>query len=198
MHHFWAAGIAAVTFAALVTQFTVSERAMGHPGALAVVWSMLGYFTILTNLLVFFSFAAMALGRAWSTGWIGGLTLWIAVVGIIYHLLLAGLWAPVGLAWWADQGLHTAVPLLVLVYWSRWGTRTALPWRMALIWLGWPVAYCAYGMARGALTGFYPYPFLDVAALGSVRVAMNIGALVLGFILGGGLLVGLSRLRRAD
>ena len=43
----------------------------------------------------------------------------------------------------------------------------------------WPVAYAGYTLAHGAATGWYPYPFLDVADLGLPLVLRNLGFIVL-------------------
>jgi hypothetical protein len=141
---------------------------------------MAGYFTILTNLGVAAVMLAEVAGRRTSARLAGGLTLAILMVALIYHLLLAGLWRPTGLAWWADQGLHTAVPALVLIWWlgqapKRVGLRD-LP-----LWLAWPSIYLAYALVRGLATGFWPYPFLDVGALGWARVAGIVAIITLAF-----------------
>jgi hypothetical protein len=194
MHRVFAAGIAILALATLVAQFLVSSKLMGSPGWGNVLWRMAGYFTILTNVLVTITFALKALS-GWRIGasWSSGLTLWILVVGAVYHAVLAALWQPTGLAWWADQGLHTAVPLLVLAWWLWLADKRGLRPRDALLWLIWPAAYCAYALIRGAVSGFYPYPFLDVATLGAGRVAANAGGLILAFAGGGLALVALAR-----
>jgi hypothetical protein len=38
----------------------------------------------------------------------------------------------------------------------------------------WPLAYLGYALIRGSLTGFWPYPFLNIATLGLPRAALNI------------------------
>jgi hypothetical protein len=86
MHRVFAAGIAILALAALVAQFLVSSKLMGSPGWGNVLWRMAGYFTILTNVLVTITFALKALS-GWRIGasWNSGLTLWILVVGAVYH-----------------------------------------------------------------------------------------------------------------
>ena len=106
----------------------------------------------------------------------------ILMVALTYHALLAGLWNPQGLAWWANQGLHSAVPLAYLLWWVAFAakdvTRRDLP-----KWLIYPAAYCVYALVRGSLTGFWPYPFLNNDTLGPVRLTVNIGAMLAGFAL---------------
>ncbi|MEQ9181808.1 MAG: Pr6Pr family membrane protein, partial [Nitratireductor sp.] len=100
---------------------------------------------------------------------------------------------PEGLAWWADQWLHTDVPILVLIWWLTLDNKAGLQHRHAFLWLIWPAFSCVYALARGAVSGFYPYPFIDVANLGIGQVAVSISGLILAFFVGGLGLVALSR-----
>jgi hypothetical protein len=38
----------------------------------------------------------------------------------------------------------------------------------------WPVAWIAYTLVHGAFTGWYPYPFLDVADIGYLKSLLNV------------------------
>jgi hypothetical protein len=103
-------------------------------------------------------------------------------VGLIYHGLLSDLWAPTGLGWWADQGLHSAMPLGYAAWWLAFAPKDLrlqdLP--KALLW---PLLYLVYALIRGVKTGFWPYPFLNAATLGWPHLALNCAALVLAFSL---------------
>lgn len=190
-----AALLATVAVVAIVVQSTLIPDGPGTIGG--TIWVMAGYFTILTNLMVALSAGAMAArGRALSPGWLGGLTLWIAIVGVVYHTMLADLWNPEGLAWWADQGLHSAVPALTFLWWAGFAPKTGLGWRHAALWLSWPLIYVAYALIRAGFTGAYPYPFIDLNVLSLAAFAANVAGLSLGFFLGGMALVGLARLIR--
>lgn len=195
MHRLFASAIALTALTALIAQYFVSATLMGSPNPSTVLWRMAGYFTVLTNSLVVFTFARTAIsGQQNGPLWSGGLTLWICAVGAVYHTVLAGLWKPEGLAWWADQGLHTAVPFLVLIWWIGFANKSGLHLYSTLMWLIWPLVYCAYAMIRGAASGFYPYPFIDVATLGTGQVTVNIAILITAFGLGGLCLVAIARL----
>ena len=124
-----------------------------------------------------------------------GALLSILMVGVIYHLILARLWASQGLAYWADQGLHTAVPLATLGWWLAFAPKD-IRLRDLPFWLIWPLAYSLYSLIRGAVTGFWPYPFFDLPALGPLRLCVNIAGLVLAFSLLGLEIPGLARLLR--
>ena len=148
----------------------------GHLGL--AIWVFFGFFTILTNGLVALACLARARG-VWPLWWpsakmmLACLALNLVLVAMVYHLLLSRLWNPVGLHWWADQGLHSAVPGLFLAYWALFAPKAGLVWRDALRWLVYPAGYFAYALARGAVDGWYPYPFLDVGKLGYGVVLAN-------------------------
>lgn len=187
-----ALAVTLIAYAALAAQAVVTWRLTGQ--VWATLWSLVGYFTVLTNLLVAVSYRLMmARGRTLSAGWLGGLTLWIALVGVVYHLLLARLWSPEGLGWWADQGLHSAVPVLTALWWALFAPKSGLTLRHPTLWLAWPLGFVAYALIRGGATGFYPYPFIDVAALGYAKVGLNAAGLALAFWIGGAGLVLLAR-----
>lgn len=180
-----------LALASLRTQFDVMPRA----NLLDALWRMAGFFTILTNLGVVALMAAIARGWRIGASWAAGLLVSILMVGLVYHAVLARLWAPQGLAWWADQGLHTAVPLATALWWLAFAPKGVV-WRDLAFWLIWPMLYCAYALGRGAMTGFWPYPFLNVEALGPGVVALNIAGLVIAFAaLGAGVVLLARRLR---
>lgn len=187
---------AGVALLALAGQFVVSAGLLGHPGPVAVIWNMAGYFTVLSNALTAATMSAAA-GGARLPAWLAGTVATAMVVtGIVYHAVLSGLWAPVGLAWWADQGLHTAVPVLTLAWWVVAADKRGPGARVAAVWLIWPLIYLVYAMLRQAMTGFVAYPFLDLAELGAGRVAANALVVMALFVAVAGALLGLVRLMR--
>lgn len=80
----------------LRAQFDVTFALAGS--TTAALWLLAGYFTILTNLGVAVVMAGAATRFPLGLRLAGALTLAIVMVGIVYHLVLARLWAPVGLA----------------------------------------------------------------------------------------------------
>ncbi len=176
-----AAFIAIIAAISLYLQWVVSAGLMPGASPSAVIWRMASYFTVLSNfvaVLIMVSAAYFGKIRARRAGFI---TVAMAVVGAGYHLLLSGIWQPKGPAWWADQGLHTAVPVLTILWWAVYAPKAGLRWTHAFSWLIWPVVYADYALVRGLASGFYPYPFFDVAILGIMQVALNIAALAVVF-----------------
>ena len=166
-------------------------------GLVAMLGSVITYasfFTFLTNLLVALVFTASVFPRA---GWAkffchpsvqAGTAAYIAIVGIVYRLLLRQLWNPQGAQWVADVLLHDVIPVGYVVYWLLFAPRAGLRCKDAVAWLAYPAVYLVYVLARGAVSGLYPYPFVDVNVLGYGGVLVHAAVFLLVF-LGMGLLV---------
>lgn len=156
----------------------------------------ISYFTILSNIGVLLVTTQAALGRA---GFFsaprtrGALALYIGVTGTVYFLVLRQLWQPQGAQWWADTGLHYAVPLLYWAWWLGFVPHGGLRHGDILRWLGFPLAYLAWTLLRGAWMHEYPYPFIDVGQLGWARAAGNAVGMLGAFLALGALIVWLDR-----
>lgn len=165
----------------LAIEVNVSTAAF-HGDLGAALRRLIAYFTVLTNLVVGVHFLAIAVGWKASGARVAGMVLWISIVCAVYHLVLSDTWSPQGLAWWSDLGLHTVTPVLVTLWWLAF----ASPWRpdtrAVLKWMVWPVGYLVYAVLRGALTGFWPYPFLDPEVSGVVGLMINILGVTLVFL----------------
>ncbi|MGR3379191.1 Pr6Pr family membrane protein [Salipiger abyssi] len=187
--------IALLTLAALAVQFTATAQANPHYTPPETLWRLLRYFTILTNALVAGTFLWIAArDRMAGAAWLGGLALWIGIVGVVYHLLLA---KPLtGLDALADLGLHTVTPVLTVLFWIFAAPKHGLRLGTALAWMLWPLAYVGYALLRGEIEGIYPYFFVDPTAVGWSGVARWSGLLCVGFVSAGAMQVGIARLLR--
>ena len=191
----------AATFVFLLALLTIAVQGpltYEDQGSLgATLWRLGWFFTLLTNAMVCVSFGLLSIrGRSLSAQWLGGLTLWILIVAVVYHALLAHLYEETELRWWTDLSFHTVIPIVTALYWLVFAPKTPLPWRAAAVWLWWPVVYCLYAILRGLATGAYPYPFLDAGKLTLVQLAINIAGLAFGFYLGGLAIIAIARLFR--
>ncbi len=162
---------------------------------LQILWRLGRFFTLLTNTMVGVTFGWMALTRR-SAGkvWLGGLTLWISITGVVYHALLARDLS--GIALLSDHGLHTIAPLLVVAYWVLYAPKRGLRVSHVLTWLSWPLIYVAYALVRGQLDGTYPYFFTDPTKIGWLGVLRWAAILSVGFFASGLALLGLSKVLR--
>jgi hypothetical protein len=171
--------VALLAWAGVLLQLGVSARlaATGGRAPLQGVLQALGYFTVLTNLLLALSTSATAIGRGpqalRSRGLLAAVGVYIAVVGIVYALLLRSLWAPRGVALLADTLLHGIVPVAYVLWWLVLAARGGLSYRQVPLWLVWPLAYFAVSLIVGSQSGRYLYPFADVGTLGLAAVMRN-------------------------
>lgn len=194
--------VAAAAWTGLGLQFALTVNRPGAgPHTVLIFFS---YFTVLSNLLVAACMSALALTPASPFGrWAarptvrGAAALYILVTALIYALLLQGLWSPHGAQLIADRLQHDIVPALYLVDWLALSPEQPIRWDAPLRWLVFPTAYGVYTLVHGALTGFYPYPFLSVTKLGYGRALLDLVALACLFALLGAALVAVDRARRS-
>ena len=183
--------MAVIAWFALGLQFYLMVIRSDAQGAalLRLIANYFSFFTILTNLLI-------AVGLTWplvapDSG--GGTffsqpavtsatAVYIAIVGVTYSLLLRHLWNPQGGQKVADILLHDAMPLMYVAYWLIFVPKGSLRWNDIPRWLIYPLCYLAYALARGATTGWYPYPFLDAGKLGYLPVLLNAAMISCGFL----------------
>lgn len=199
-----AAIIAVAGWLALALQLQVSIflNAQAGRSAAAAVWSYVGYFTILTNILVAATLTLVGLGRrpGGASPWpsfLAGVMLAIAVVGVVYEAVLSAVVPPMG-PWWAlaDRTLHYAVPASTVLWWIAFAPKAALTSADPPRWLVYPLLYFAYVLARGAANGWYPYFFIDVGGLGYPRALLHAAALTLAMLGAGYLVLGAVALAR--
>lgn len=167
-------------FTAIATEISVLvERGLFNPV------NFFSYFTILTNILVFLTFIVSAIAENHGvnkkiSAIRSAVTVYILLVGIAFTVLLSGLDdITFTIVPWDNIVLHYVIPIAVLVdYLIDRPYRTSF--NKALTWLAFPLAYLIYTMMRGAITGWYPYPFLNPLTHGwSIVIPAVIGVIVL-------------------
>jgi len=189
----WAALIALCAWAGLALQFWLLMARMGN--VVEVVWRLLLFFTIISNLVVAVAFSLIALGsvKLRHPLLIAGLALTMALVSIVFELLLRHALHLAGWGLVANALLHDIVPLLTVGAWlmlaEKGHLRARDPWIIALF----PVAYLIYALIRGAAEGLYPYPFLDLHKLGWQGVLPTVLGITVAFLIFGHLMVVLDR-----
>ena len=126
------------------------------------------YFTVQSNLIGIAALLLVAFvgpeaaARRSIARFRGAATLYLAITGVVFSFLLAGIeGAEFTAVAWDNVVLHYLMPLAIVVDWVIDAPRVRIAFREGLIWLVYPIAYVVASVARGAADGWYPYPFLD-------------------------------------
>lgn len=162
----------------VISAITAANNSVGHfhPAA-ARVANTFAFFTIDSNLLVGLGALLLALrmDRASMPFEVLRLTglVAITITGIVFHVALAQSldlksWDAVG-----NELVHTVVPIMAVVGWLLIGPRGLVSARVTWLSLIFPVCWLSFTLIRGAIIGWYPYPFIDVTQLGYGRAALN-------------------------
>ena len=176
-------GFAVLTLVAIAVQ-AADLQARG----VLVPANFLSYFTIQSNLIAVavFLIGAARWRAAPSPAWDlvrGAALLVMTVTLIVFALLLSGTDVDTALVW-VDLVVHRVMPIALIIDWLIDPPSGRMSFRASLRWLVYPLAWVAYTLVRGALTGWYPYPFLDPQNGGYATVALYVVAiLILGSIL---------------
>lgn len=189
-----------LTWFALITQYWISFE-----NRVASVWdttiTYFSYFTILSNTLVALYFTRLSLRNIntkkqskINQKTLTAITVYIAIVGIVYQIALRHIWEPKGLQRIVDEFLHTVIPVLVFIYWVLQQGVKELRYKHSFLWLTFPLLFLIYTLIRGHFTGFYPYPFLEVNVIGFNKVILNSVVLTFVFLLFSILLIWINRL----
>lgn len=171
--------ITLIVWFSLSLQFSLSLR--HYNGA---VWPtlkiLLSFFTVLTNLIVAICLVAQlllkqtALGRFFSKpATQTAVTVYIFLVALVYNIALRGLDQPKGWHSLSNELLHVINPLLFLIYWVAFVDKARLSYKQTTVWLIYPLLYVIFIVIRGYLSGQYPYPFINVVAIGYPKAILN-------------------------
>lgn len=141
------------------------------------IFEFFSYFTIESNILVGIATGMLffrpdrdgAFWRVLRVGSMFGITVTLA----IYHFVLSPLANFTGIAAVSNFGLHYVVPIFAILGWIFFGPHPRITWKVLLLAAIWPAAYIILTIVQGAVTGFYPYPFVNITKLGFTTVAIN-------------------------
>jgi hypothetical protein len=135
------------------------------------------YFTVQSNLLA----AATALsliarpdrdGRTWRVLRIATL-IGMTVTFVVYTIALRPILHLTGIARLTDIGFHYVAPVMTVGGWLLFGPWPRIDVESLVRHLAWPMSYLIYILVLGSVTGWYPYPFIDVPRLGYPRALLN-------------------------
>jgi hypothetical protein len=170
--------------------------------------SQLNYFTNLSNIWVVIYFivdivyiSSRPSGTAWRPALKSAVTMAITVTFLVYHFLLTGEGFDMsGTMQTAMILTHYVVPIMTIADWFLFDKKGHMKAYSPLTWTILPSLYFVYAMIAsqfGDGIGYkgsrYPYPFMDVDALGLPRVLMTVGVLLFFFIALGYIYYGIDR-----
>jgi hypothetical protein len=175
----WFGLTAIAAFAGVVIQLfvTTSLKTGFFHTSTARTLNVFVFFTIQSNLIVGATCLLLTIDptrsslafRAWRlTGVVA-----ITITGLVYHTVLARLFDLESWALVADNLIHTVVPVLAVLGWLIFGPRGLTSRAVVRLSVLFPIAWLTFTLIRGAFVHFYPYPFVDVEALGYARVLIN-------------------------
>jgi len=176
----WFAATALCVAAGIVIQLFVSAAGTGFFGGspLNRALNVFAFFTIQSNVIVGVACLLLVVNPERSSAVFAVFRLTgvvaITVTFVVFHVALSRLLDLDTWAQTANQLQHTVVPVLAVVGWLAFGPRGLTSARVARLTVVFPLLYIIFTLVRGPLASdFYPYPFVDVSALGYARVAVN-------------------------
>ena len=161
----------------------------------------LGYFTVWANVLIALAFTVPLLNpdRKLADFFMrpavrAALATYILMVSVVYHMLIVPYWNPQGFTWLTATGLNTVMPILYIIDWLFFAEKRPIFYKHLPYWLIFPTVYGVTSIIRGLFTNVYPYPFLNVAELGSGDVLFNMFGLVAVFAVVGPIFIKVAHL----
>jgi hypothetical protein len=177
---------AALGWFTIIAQYVLNIQQDGFlPGTI----TYFGFFTMLGNIQVAIAFAAPLLPQFPGVAFFNrpgvrtAVAVYIFVVDVIFYLLLRKVYDPTGFGAVLNLFLHYILPPLYVLDWLAFVPKQSLSYRQIAYWQIFPIVYATLTMTRGAVTGYYPYPFLDAGKYGFGQIAINIAVLSAFFIL---------------
>lgn len=102
----------------------------------------------------------------------------IIMVMIVYHMLLSATHSPQGIEVLTNVVKHYITPVIFTLFWFMSRHIGALRWGDLYKFLFFPMAFLVFTYVKAAVTGEYPYDFLNYSLNGFSGVAPIIGAIV--------------------
>ena len=187
---------------AIVGQFAKSLSMVPDPAFFVI--NFLSFFTILSNALsaivlligAWYAFRAPS-DPDWFNMTRASVVTYMATTFVVYNLLLRDISLDQATTLpWSNEILHVWAPLYVVLDWVLAAGRRPIAWKRIWTIAIFPIVWVIYTMIRGAVTGWYPYPFLNPEVspgVGYGGVAVYVIAIAAFILLVGAGILGISR-----
>ena len=189
---------------ALGLQYWLMTRYPDARSSLTTFTRFFSYFTILTNTLIVLSMFLPLIGRNGAAGQLlskpsvrTAIVNYSVIVAIVYFLFLRNIGNDRDLELVADRLLHYVTPTMFVVDWLLFVAGGEIGWSTIGTSLILPTLYGLWTLVHGALTGWYPYPFFNVARIGYPRTLGNFALFIVLFVVTDLVLIFLDRLIRS-
>ncbi len=178
--------VALMALAGLTLHYSII---LGGPGPLGYfTLRFASYFTNESNALIAVAAGATALGSGRLHRWATrpsvrvAITLYILVVALIFHAVLANMVPPGRAGSWGNLFVHSLVPLGWTLCWLAFPPHGGIDRTAPLRWILFPLGFAGWALLRGAVDGWYPYFFLDAGRFGYPMALLNIAVIGLVFL----------------
>jgi hypothetical protein len=83
---------------------------------------------------------------------------------------------------WPNEVDHVWIPIFIVLEWLLAPGRPALRWTALRVVVIYPLVWLAFTMVRGAITGWFPYPFLEPSTgfVSVIAYILGISAFIIG------------------
>jgi hypothetical protein len=164
----------------LLIQFTVAFTR--EDADALTIFRLFSFFTIDSNLLLFFYFASLlfvsessGIGSFFKNFSVSTAILsYLTFVFIIYHLLLVNSWNPTGWQLIAAEIFHKINPVLMLFFWIYGVEKEKKSYNTVLYWLIFPLVYLIYVIILANMGFNIPYPFFDLSKVSFIQVLITV------------------------
>lgn len=157
------------------------------------------YFTIQSNLLGAVVLIEAVLRRGKVTPFLdwfrGAATVYLIVTFFVVLVFLSDVDVQLAIPW-VDLVLHKAMPMVLVLDWIQYPPHARVKVHRAIYWLFFPLLWLMFTLLRGAISGWYPYPFLDPAVTGHLGVFLSCVAITAGFVVAGFLVLMMGNVMR--
>jgi len=169
----------------LVAQFAIMMQGAAESNEVITrTVRFFSFMTILTNIIVALTYIVPLIFPSTKAGRFfakpntqSAVLVYIIIVCLGYHFLLAKIWNPQGLQYWVDKSLHYYVPVAYLIFYFLFVKKGTLAYSNMYKWLIYPFVYLVYAISRGLITNDYPYPFLNLGKHEVSKVLSVVAAL---------------------